>query len=64
MVARIFKIIVIIMTVLIVLAIWAGMSLFEGVDLGGAGHSTSPELLTNTKREKSKWKKWNNYKQI
>ena len=24
------------------LAIWAGMSLFEGVDLGGAGHSTSP----------------------
>ena len=63
MVARIFKIIVIVMTALIVLAIWAGMSLFKGIDLGGTGHSTSPGM-TNIKREKSKWKKWNNYRQI
>ncbi|WP_275425274.1 hypothetical protein [Aggregatibacter aphrophilus] len=35
MVARIFKIIVIVITALIVLVIWAGMSLFKGIDLGG-----------------------------
>ena len=57
MVARIFKIIVIIMTVLIVLAIWAGMSLFEGVDLGGAGHSTSPGVIDEYKARKIKMEK-------
>ena len=35
MVARIFKIIVIVITTLIVLVIWAGISLFKGIDLGG-----------------------------
>ena len=57
MVARIFKIIVIIMTVLIVLAIWAGISLFEGVDLGGAGHSTSPGVIDEYKARKTKLEK-------
>ena len=57
MVARIFKIIVIIMTVLIVLAIWAGMSLFDGVDLGGAGHSTSPGVIDEYKARKIKMEK-------
>ena len=42
MVARIFKIIVIVIIALIILAIWAGMSLFRGIDLGGTGHATSP----------------------
>ena len=32
MVARIFKIIVIVIIALIILAIWAGMSLFKGID--------------------------------
>ena len=41
MVARIFKIIVIVITALIILVIWAGISLFKDIDLGGAGHSTS-----------------------
>ena len=57
MVARIFKIIVIIMTVLIVLVIWAGMSLFKGVDLGGAGHSTSPGVIDEYKARKIKMEK-------
>ena len=37
MVARLFKIIVIAMIALIVFVIWAGMSLFRGIDLGGTG---------------------------
>jgi len=57
MVARIFKIIVIVMTALIVLAIWAGMSLFKGIDLGGAGHATSPRIIDEYKARKIKMEK-------
>ena len=57
MVARIFKIIVIVMTALIVLAIWAGMSLFNGIDLGGAGHATSPGMIDEYKARKIKMEK-------
>ncbi|EHB88943.1 DUF6396 domain-containing protein, partial [Aggregatibacter aphrophilus] len=57
MVARIFKIIVIAMIALIVLAIWAGMSLFKGIDLGGAGHSTSPGIIDEYKARKIKMEK-------
>ena len=57
MVARIFKIIVIVITALIVLAIWAGMSLFKGLDLGGAGHSTSPGIIDEYKARKIKMEK-------
>ena len=57
MVARIFKIIVIVITALIVLVVWAGMSLFKGVDLGGAGHSTSPGMIDGYKARKIKMEK-------
>ena len=57
MVARIFKIIVIAMIALIVLAIWAGMSLFQGIDLGGTGHSTSPGMIDEYKARKIKMEK-------
>lgn len=57
MVARIFKIIVIAMIALIVLVIWVGMSLFKGVDLGGAGHSTSPGVIDEYKARKIKMEK-------
>jgi Sel1 repeat protein len=57
MVARIFKIIVIAMIALIVLAIWAGMSLFRGIDLGGTGHPTSPGIIDEYKARKIKMEK-------
>ena len=57
MVARIFKIIVIVITALIVLVIWAGMSLFKGIDLGGTGHSTSPGIIDEYKARKIKMEK-------
>ena len=57
MVARIFKIIVIVITALIVLVIWAGMSLFKGIDLGGAGHATSPGIIDEYKARKIKMEK-------
>ena len=57
MVARIFKIVVIIMTALIILAIWAVMSLFNGIDLGGTGHSTSPGMIDEYKARKIKMEK-------
>ena len=57
MVARIFKIIVIVITALIVLVIWAGMSLFKGIDLGGTGHPTSPGIIDEYKARKSKMEK-------
>ena len=57
MVARLFKIIVIVITALIVLAIWAGMSLFKGLDLGGTGHSTSPGIIDEYKARKIKMEK-------
>ena len=57
MVARIFNIIVIVITALIVLVIWAGMSLFKGIDLGGAGHPTSPGIIDEYKARKSKMEK-------
>ena len=57
MVARILKIIVIVITALIVLVVWAGMSLFKGVDLGGAGHSTSPGMIDEYKARKIKMEK-------
>ena len=57
MVVRIFKIIVIVITALIVLVIWAGMSLFKGIDLGGAGHPTSPGIIDEYKARKIKMEK-------
>ena len=57
MVARIFKIIVIVITALIILAIWAGMSLFRGIDLGGTGHPTSPGIIDEYKARKIKMEK-------
>ena len=57
MVARIFKTIVIIITALIILAIWAGMSLFQGIDLGGTGHATSPGIIDEYKARKIKMEK-------
>ena len=57
MVARIFKIIVIVIIALIILAIWAGMSLFKGIDLGGAGHTTSPGIIDEYKARKIKMEK-------
>ena len=57
MVARIFKIIVIAMIALIVFVIWAGMSLFRGIDLGGTGHTTSPGIIDEYKARKIKMEK-------
>ena len=57
MVARIFKIIVIVIIALIILAVWAGMSLFKGIDLGGAGHTTSPGIIDEYKARKIKMEK-------
>ena len=57
MIARIFKIIVIVITALIILAIWAGMSLFRGIDLGGTGHATSPGIIDEYKARKIKMEK-------
>ena len=57
MVARILKIIVIVITALIVLVVWAGMSLFKGIDLGGTGHSTSPRIIDEYKARKIKMEK-------
>ena len=57
MVARVFKIIVIVITALIVLVIWAGMSLFQGIDLGGTGHPTSPGIIDEYKARKIKMEK-------
>ena len=57
MVARVFKVIVIAMITLIVLAIWAGMSLFKDIDLGGTGHSTSPGIIDEYKARKIKMQK-------
>ena len=57
MVARIFKVIVIVMITLIILAIWAGMSLFQGIDLGGTGHPTSPGIIDEYKARKIKMEK-------
>ena len=57
MVARLFKIIVIAMIALIVFVIWAGMSLFRGIDLGGTGHATSPGIIDEYKARKIKMEK-------
>ena len=57
MVARLFKIIVIAMIALIVFVIWAGMSLFRGIDLGGTGHATSPGMIDEYKARKIKMEK-------
>ena len=57
MVARIFKIIVVVITALIILVIWAGISLFKGLDLGGTGHSTSPGIIDEYKARKIKMEK-------
>ena len=57
MVARIFKIIVIVITALIILVIWAGMSLFKDIDLGGTGHPTSPGIIDEYKARKIKMEK-------
>ena len=57
MVARIFNIIVIAMIALIVFVIWAGMSLFRGIDLGGTGHATSPGIIDEYKARKIKMEK-------
>ena len=47
----------IVITALIVLAIWAGMSLFKGIDLGGTGHATSPGIIDEYKARKIKMEK-------
>ncbi|MBN6067092.1 sel1 repeat family protein, partial [Aggregatibacter actinomycetemcomitans] len=52
MVARIFKTIVIVMVAIIGLVIWAGNSLFNGVNLGGAGHSSPPGMIDEYKARK------------
>ena len=57
MVARIFKIIVIVITALIILVIWAGISLFKDIDLGGTGHATSPGIIDEYKARKNKMEK-------
>ena len=57
MVARIFKTIVIVITALIILVIWAGISLFKDIDLGGTGHSTSPGIIDEYKARKIKMEK-------
>ena len=57
MVARIFKIIVIVITTLIILVIWAGISLFKDIDLGGTGHPTSPGIIDEYKARKIKMEK-------
>ena len=57
MVARIFKIIVIVITALIVLVIWAGISLFKDIDLVGTGHPTSPGIIDEYKARKIKMEK-------
>ena len=57
MVARIFKIIVIVITALIILVIWAGISLFKDIDLGGTGHATSPGIIDEYKARKIKMEK-------
>ena len=57
MVARIFKIIVIVITALIILVIWAGISLFKDIDLGGTGHATSPRIIDEYKARKIKMEK-------
>ena len=45
------------MTALIILVIWVGMSLFNGIDLGGTGHSTSPGMIDEYKARKIKMEK-------
>ncbi|WP_369801892.1 hypothetical protein [Rodentibacter sp. Ppn85] len=45
MIARIFKWLVIGVIALIVVAIWAGTRFFNGIDLGGAGHSPSSNFI-------------------
>ena len=57
MVSRIFKIIVVVITALIILVIWAGISLFNGIDLGGTGHPTSPGIIDEYKARKIKMEK-------
>ena len=57
MVARIFKTIVIVITALIILVIWAGISLFKDIDLGGTGHPTSPGIIDEYKARKIKMEK-------
>ncbi|ANU81501.1 hypothetical protein BBH51_01870 [Aggregatibacter actinomycetemcomitans] len=52
MVARIFKTIVIVMIAIIGLIIWAGNSLFKGINLGGAGHSGAPGMIDEYKAGK------------
>ncbi|MBN6085548.1 SEL1-like repeat protein, partial [Aggregatibacter actinomycetemcomitans] len=52
MVARIFKTIVIVMVAIIGLIIWAGNSLFKGINLGGAGHSGAPGMIDEYKARK------------
>ena len=45
------------MIALIVFVIWAGMSLFRGIDLGGTGHATSPGIIDEYKARKIKMEK-------
>ncbi|WP_239690368.1 hypothetical protein [Rodentibacter caecimuris] len=45
MIARIFKWLVIGVIALIVVAIWAGYRFFNGIDLGGTGHSPSTNII-------------------
>ncbi|OOF57346.1 SEL1-like repeat protein [Rodentibacter myodis] len=57
MMTRVFKIIVIVLIALIALVIWVGTSFFKGIDLGGAGHSSSPGIIDEHKARKIKREK-------
>ncbi|MBN6081091.1 sel1 repeat family protein, partial [Aggregatibacter actinomycetemcomitans] len=52
MIARIFKTIVIVMVAVIVFAVWASNNLFNGINLGGAGHSNPPGMIDKYKARK------------
>ncbi|OOF81610.1 DUF6396 domain-containing protein [Rodentibacter caecimuris] len=45
MMARIFKWLVVSVIALVVVAVWAGYRFFNGIDLGGAGHSPSTNII-------------------
>ncbi|KOE69030.1 hypothetical protein D18P1_0310920 [Aggregatibacter actinomycetemcomitans serotype f str. D18P1] len=52
MIARIFKTIVIVMVAVIVFTVWASNNLFNGINLGGAGHSSPPGIIDEYKARK------------
>ncbi|THA07721.1 DUF6396 domain-containing protein [Rodentibacter pneumotropicus] len=57
MIVRILKWLVIALIVMVGLAIWIGNRLFNGIDLGGVGHSSSPSIFDEYKARKIKMEK-------